>query len=61
MTDKQVNITNYIHRDARERAHSIITYGVSIYMFYNSEVKKNSCLATKCPHANYLVVAIEIY
>ena len=34
----KVNVTNYTHPYARDRAHSNITYGVGIYL-YNSEVK----------------------
>ena len=38
MTYQKVNVTNYTHRDTRERTHSKITYGVGIYL-YNSKVK----------------------
>ena len=39
MTDQKVNATNYIHRDARERDHSNITYGVGIYLFTIARLK----------------------
>ena len=59
MTDQKVNVTNYTHRDVRERAHSNITYDVGIFILQTARLK-TSCLATKCLHANYLVVTIKI-
>ena len=45
-TDQKVNVTNYIHQDARERTHSNITYGVGIFILEITRLK--TCLATKC-------------
>ena len=39
MTYQKVNVTNYTHRNAKERAHSNITYGVGIFILQPARLK----------------------
>ena len=54
---------NQLHtsRRARERGRTVTSCMVLVYLFYKQRGIKTSCLATKCLHANYLVVTIKIY
>ena len=65
MTDQGVNVTNYTHRNARERerAHTNITYGVGKYFLQQRGLKNvmsgykiYTCQLSGCDNKNILKI-----
>ena len=61
LLDQKVNITNYTHRDGRERAHSNITYGVGIFILQTARLKNvmpgykmSTCQLSGCYTKKYI-------
>ena len=68
MTDQNVNVTNYTHRDAREREPTVISRMVWVYIFYNSEVKNvmsgykmSTCQLSGCCIKNIFKIIMCVY